>query len=131
MIKGNSKFLMFMRLFALGFMGGTIYLLMFVRYCFYDQMMEALQCTNAQLGFLNTICAIIATPLGLVGAYLADKYDAKKIILLSVGGITVITFVYGFFANSYFASIVAFIAQPVALMSYWACLIKVYQQFRR
>ena len=57
MIKGNNGFLKFMRLFSLGYMGGTIYLLMYVRYVFYAQVMDALQCTNAQLGFLNTICS--------------------------------------------------------------------------
>ena len=57
MIKGNNGFLKFMRLFSLGYMGGTIYLLMYVRYVFYAQVMDALQCTNARLGFLNTICS--------------------------------------------------------------------------
>ena len=97
MIKGNSKFLKFMRLFALGYMGGTIYLLMYVRYVFYDQMMAALQCTNAQLGFLNSVCSLVSLPLGFIGPYWVDKLDAKKVLLFSIGGMTVVTFVYGFF----------------------------------
>ncbi len=124
MIKGDNGFLRFMRLFSLGYMGGTIYLLMYVRYCFYDQMMEALQCTNAQLGFLNTICTIAGLPFFIAGPYWADKFDAKKIILLSVGGITLVTFVYAFFCTSYTASIICFIAQALVMVSYWSCLIK-------
>ena len=77
MIKGNSKFLKFMRLFALGYMGGTIYLLMYVRYVFYDQMMAALQCTNAQLGFLNSVCSLVSLPLGFIGPYWVDVYKRQ------------------------------------------------------
>ena len=94
MIKGNNGFLKFMRLFSLGYMGGTIYLLMYVRYVFYAQVMDALQCTNAQLGFLNTICSIVSFPLSLIGAYWADKLDAKNVILFSVSGITALSFIW-------------------------------------
>ena len=124
MIKGDNKFLKFMRLFALGYMGGTIYLLMYVRYCFYDQMMEALQCTNAQLGFLNTVCSLAGIPFLIHGPMWADRFDAKKILMISIGGMTLVTFVYGFFATSYTASIICFIAQALVMVSYWSCLIK-------
>lgn len=124
MIKGDTKFLRFMRLFSLGFMGGTIYLLMYVRYCFYDQMLQALQCTNAQLGFLNTVCSLAGVPFILIGPYLADKYDAKRIIVLSVGGMTLVTFIYAIFASSYTAAIICWIAQGLVMISYWSCLIK-------
>ena len=124
MIKGNSKFLKFMRLFALGYMGGTIYLLMYVRYVFYDQMMAALQCTNAQLGFLNSVSSLVSLPLGFIGPYWVDKLDAKKVLLFSIGGMTVVTFVYGFFANSYTASVICFVAQALVMVCYWSCLIK-------
>ncbi|MBE6031024.1 MAG: MFS transporter [Clostridiales bacterium] len=120
----QSPFRKWMGLISLGYMGGTIYLLMYVRYCFYDQMMEALQCTNAQLAFLNTICSILGFPLSFVGAFLADKLDAKKIIVFSVGGITVITFVYALFASSYSMAVLAFIAQAFVMTAYWAALIK-------
>ncbi len=124
MIKGNNRFLRFMRLFSLGFTGGTIWLLMYVRYCFYDQMKEALDCTNAQLGFLNTAWAVVAFPLGIIGAYLADKYDAKNIILLSIGGMTAVTFIYGLFSSSYTASVICWIMQGVVTLAYWPCLVK-------
>lgn len=124
MIKGNNGFLKFMRLFALGYMGGTIYLLMYVRYVFYDQMMAALGCTNAQLGFLNSVCSLVSLPLGFIGPYWVDKLDAKKVLLFSIGGMTAVTFVYGFFANSYTASVICFVAQAIVMVCYWSCLIK-------
>ncbi|MBE6031047.1 MAG: MFS transporter [Clostridiales bacterium] len=124
MIKGDNAFLKFMRLFALGYMGGTIYLLMYVRYCFYDQMIEAIGCTNAQLAFLNTICSLAGIPFLIHGPMWADKFDAKKILLLSIGGMTLVTFIYAFFCTSYTASVICFVAQALVMVSYWSCLIK-------
>lgn len=120
----QSPFRKIMGLVSLGYMGGTIYLLMYVRYCFYDQMMDALQCTNTQLGFLNTICSIFSFPLSLIGAYLADKFDAKKIIVFSIGGMTLVAFVYALFANSYTMSVAVFVAQAFVMTAYWPSLIK-------
>ena len=124
MIKGNNGFLKFMRLFSLGYMGGTIYLLMFVRYVFYEQTMTALNCTNTQLGFLNTICSIVSFPLSLIGAYWADKLDAKNVILFSVSGITALSFIWAIFPHSYTVALLIFVGQAIVMMAYWACLVK-------
>lgn len=124
MIKGNNGFLKFMRLFSLGYMGGTIYLLMYVRYVFYEQTMTALNCTNAQLGFLNTICSIVSFPLSLIGAYWADKLDAKKVILFTVSAITALSFIWAIFPHSYTVAVLIFVGQAIVMMAYWACLIK-------
>jgi len=82
MIKGDSSFLKFMRLLTLGYVGGTIYCLMYIRYVFYDQMIQLMGCTNAQLGFLTTVSSTTSLCLFLVGPYLADKLDAKRVITL-------------------------------------------------
>ena len=124
MIKGNNGFLKFMRLFSLGYMGGTIYLLMYVRYVFYEQTMTALNCTNTQLGFLNTICSIVSFPLSLIGAYWADKLDAKNVILFSVSGITALSFIWAIFPHSYTVALLIFVGQAIVMMAYWACLVK-------
>ena len=48
----NARY--YLSLLALGMGGSTIWLLMYIRYVFYDPMLEALGCTNAQLGALLT-----------------------------------------------------------------------------
>ena len=123
-MKQQSTFRKYAGLFSLGYMGGTIYLLMYVRYCFYDQMIEFIGCTNAQLGFFNTICSIISFPLSFVGAYLSDKLEAKSILIFSIGGMTLVTFVYAMFCQSYAAGVICFIAQALVMTCYWATLIK-------
>ncbi len=124
MIKKQGTFMKYMRLITLGYVGGTIYCLMYIRYVFYDQMMALMNCTNAQLGLLNSTSSIISLSLFLVGPFLADKFDAKRVITFAIGGITVLTFIFAIFVSNYSIALVIWGLQPVILMSYWACLVK-------
>lgn len=78
MITKQGTLMKFLRLFTLGYIGGTIYCLMYIRYVFYDQMLELMGCTNVQLGLLNTVSSSVMLALFLVGPYLADKLDCQK-----------------------------------------------------
>ena len=124
MIKKQGVFMKYMRLITLGYVGGTIYCLMYIRYVFYDQMRALMGCTNAQLGLLNTVSSTISLALFLVGPYLADKLDAKRVITFAIGGITVLTFIFAAFVSNYNMALVVWGLQPIVLMPYWACLIK-------
>ena len=120
----QSKFRKYMGLISLGYMGGTIYVLMFIRYVFYDQMIQIMNINNTQLGLLNTVCAVVGFITSIPGAYLADKFDAKKIIVWSVGAITALTFIYAAFVDSYTVALIIWGAQSLVMFSYWPCLIK-------
>ena len=120
----QSKFRKYMGLISLGYMGGTIYVLMYIRYVFYDQMIQIMNINNTQLGLLNTVCAIVGFITSIPGAYLADKFDAKKIIVWSVGAITALTFIYAAFVDSYTVALIIWGAQSLVMFSYWPCLIK-------
>lgn len=113
-----------MGLISLGYMGGTIYVLMYIRYVFYDQMIQIMNINNTQLGLLNTVCAVVGFITSIPGAYLADKFDAKKIIVWSVGAITALTFIYAAFVDSYTVALIIWGAQSLVMFSYWPCLIK-------
>lgn len=120
----QSKFRYWMGLLSLGYMGGTMYLLLYVRYVFYDQMIQVMNCTNAQLGLLNTAAAAIGTIVAIPGAYLADKWDAKFTIVRSIGLITLITFIFPFAMHSYTLALILFAAQSCARIGYWPSLVK-------
>ena len=124
MIKKQGTFMKYMRLITLGYVGGTIYYLMYIRYVFYDQMMELMGCTNAQLGLLNTVSQTISLALFLVGPYLADKLEAKKVITVAIGGITILTFIFAAFVSNYNFALVIWGLQPIVMMPYWVCLVK-------
>ena len=124
MITKQGTFMKFLRLFTLGYVGGTIYCLMYIRYVFYDQMLELMGCTNVQLGLLNTVSSSVMLALFLVGPYLADKLDAKRVITFAIGGITVLTFIFAMFVSHYNIALIIWGLQPIVMMPYWACLVK-------
>ena len=124
MITKQGTLMKFLRLFTLGYVGGTIYCLMYIRYVFYDKMLELMGCTNVQLGLLNTVSSTISLALFLVGPYLADKLDAKRVITFAIGGITVLTFIFAMFVSHYNIALIIWGLQPIVMMPYWACLIK-------
>lgn len=86
-----SKTKYWLTLLALGMCGGSIYIIPYIRYVFYTQMMEIMQCTNTQLASLNSVYAIIASCLFVPGGILADKVNAKKLLLFSLAGTTLLT----------------------------------------
>ena len=45
-------------LIILGTIGGLVYLIPLIRYTFYDQMMEALHLTDAQIGDIGAVYGI-------------------------------------------------------------------------
>lgn len=120
----NPKTRYGLSLLALGYMGGTIYCLIYLRYIFYDQMLMAMQCTNQQLGFLNTTNASASLICGIFGAYLADKWDAKNIIIVAGGGVSILTYIYGMFCNSYTVAVAVWFLLAIVMAPYWAALIK-------
>ena len=120
----QSAFRKWMGLITLGYTGGSIFVLMYIRYVFYDQMMQTMQVTNTQLALLTTVSGVMLAIVKIPGAVLSDKFDAKKIIVFSIGGITVITFVFAAFITSYTMALVLWGCQAAVLFAYWPCLIK-------
>ena len=62
----------------------VVYMIPFIQYTLYDPMLNALQCSNTQLGFLLSIYGLGNVFGAPIGGWLADKFDYKKITLWSV-----------------------------------------------
>ena len=121
----NEKVRYWLSLLSLGFMGGTIYILPYIRYVFYDQMIGTMQITNTQIGILSTIYAVMVSLSAIPGAFMADKIDAKKTILVSIGGTTILAFIYAAFVNSYQVAIIIWALLGITTSTaYWPSLIK-------
>ena len=58
-----------------------VYATPFIQYVFYDSLVEVLQCTNQQLGYLITIFGI-GNLLAPFGGALSDKFNMLKIYIL-------------------------------------------------
>lgn len=57
----------------------VVYMIPFIQYTLYDPMLNALQCSNTQLGFLLSIYGLGNVFGAPIGGWLADKFDYKKI----------------------------------------------------
>ena len=81
--QAKAKWLRFLIL-ILG--GGTIYKLANLKDAFYIPMQEYMGLSHTEIGTLLSANAIIATALFVVGGYLADRFDTRKLIPLGLIG---------------------------------------------
>ncbi len=114
----------FMALLSLGYMGGTIYLTTYLKATFYTQLLDTMNMTNTQLGLVTTIVNSTALILSVPGAYLSDKFDAKKIIVFSVTGVTVLAFMFPLFVRNFATFSVFQCVNGLVTVAYWPSLVK-------
>ncbi len=94
------------QILALGVAGGSIYLIPYVRYVFYDWQMGAMGISNAQLGLLTTAYTIGNMILYIPGGIIADKYNTKKCIIASLIMTTILTLIFAFTMGSYVLALI-------------------------
>lgn len=123
-MKKQSTFRKYAVLVSLGFMGGTIWSTSYVRFAFYTQLIDSLHITNTQLGLVSTITNALSFVLTLPGAYLSDKLEAKKVILVSCGGISLLALLFPLYVHGYGTYIFFQCANAVVVAAYWGCLMK-------
>lgn len=75
------------------------YQLPYLKFTFYDQMMEALSMNDLQLGYLGTAVSFASTCSYPIGGYLAGKFSMKSMMVTSLAGLTACTIVFAFSTN--------------------------------
>lgn len=120
----NSKIRKYLSILALSAAGGSIYLIPYIRYVFYDHQIAAMGISNQQLGLLTTIYAIGCMCLYVPGGIVADKSSTRKCILFSLISTTILTLVYAF-SMSYTSSLVIwFLFSFTTTFVFWGSLFK-------
>ena len=119
-----SKFRKYATVVALGFAGGTIYLLPYIRYTFYDAQIAAMGITNTQSSTLLTIYTIVNMIMYIPGGILADKFRPKKALIISLVATGILAFIYAFTMSYGIALVVwAGLSFSTAFV-FWAALLK-------
>lgn len=84
----------YLTLIVLGLAGGSIYIFPYLKYVFYDPLINVLHISNAQSGLLLTMYAIGCVILYIPGGILADKVNPKKALILSLLATTILTLLF-------------------------------------
>ena len=108
---------------SLGYMGGVIWLFTYMRYVFYDQMIQTMQCTNTQLVIVGTYTTILGFALMVPGGYFSDKFDAKHSICVAGAWVTGVLIVFGIW-TTYPMFLICSFSLCFGMLTYWASLLK-------
>lgn len=84
-------------LIILSMIAGMVYLTPLIRFSFYDQMLEALSISDVQLGTIGGIYGIFNVIGYLPSGFLAERFNTKKLLILSTLGMCLVTVWYCFY----------------------------------
>ena len=87
----NNNLKKYLTLIILGLAGGSIYIFPYLKYVFYDPLIQVLHISDTQSGLLLTMYAIGCVILYIPGGILADKMNPKKALMLSLAVATILT----------------------------------------
>ncbi|MEI3101404.1 MAG: MFS transporter [Oscillospiraceae bacterium] len=122
MSKNTKRFLL---LLALGIAYGFMYVMPYMKSSFYDQMIAAMGCTNAQLGSLMTCYAVACTVSYLPGGWIGDKFSPKPVLLVSIFGQAALSFLFMFTYQSYTMAVIIWLLMGLTGgFAFWPAMMK-------
>lgn len=104
--------------------GGSIYLIPYIRYVFYDHQIQAMGITNQQLGLLTSIYAIGAMILYAPGGIIADRTSPKKCMVGSLLATTFLTILYAFNMGYTISLVIWLLLAITTTFVFWTALFK-------
>lgn len=120
--KGKAQ--KYLAILALSLAGGSIYLLPYLKYIFYDQMISVMEITNTQMGSMVSFYSIGCMLLYIPGGILADKFSTKKSLILSLLATAVLTVLYGVTLNYTLSLVIWFLLSITTAFIFWSALMK-------
>lgn len=114
---------------ACAFLYSTMYLLPYIKYIFYDAIVEVTGFTNTQIGFTLTVYIIASIICTLPSGWLADKYDPKKLLVISGIAHFAVSLLALVFIKNYTMTLVCFFAMGItSLLGFWSPVFKAVAQ---
>lgn len=114
---------------ACAFLYSTMYLLPYIKYIFYDAIVEVTGFTNTQIGFTLTVYIIASIICTLPSGWLADRYDPKKLLVISGIAHFAVSLLALVFIRNYTMTLVCFFAMGItSLLGFWSPVFKAVAQ---
>jgi MFS family permease len=101
------------------------YLIPYMAYDFYNQFLEAYHVSDAQMGWLLTAFASSAVPSYFIGGWIADVFNAKKLLVTSCVGTGLISFAVSFSSSFTVLVILFFLFGVTAICLNWTAYLKI------
>ncbi len=123
-MKKKSNALKYVSLFSLSLSFASIYSLVYIKYVLYNPMIEAFGISNAQMGMLMSVYAVLCMILYIPGGIVADEISTKKILVLSLLVHSVLSIFLSFSMQYTIAVVVWFLFGITSGFAFWAALVK-------
>lgn len=121
----NSRVKRYVAITALGLVYGTMFNLPYIKYVFYDAMIDGMGVSNTKLGLLLTVYTIVSTAGLLPGGWIADRFKTKGIIVGSAFLNGIICFFFMFTMKNYACAMITWIVSAIAgVTAFWAAILK-------
>lgn len=110
---------------ACAFMYSSMYLLPYIKYIFYDAIVEATGFTNTQIGFTLTVYIVASIICTIPSGWLADRFEPKKLLCISGIAHTAASILTLIFMRNYIMTLVCFfIMGCTSLLAFWSPVFK-------
>lgn len=96
-VRNNMKKNRTLVLVILSLIAGMAYLTPLIRFSFYDQMKEAMQLTDVQIGSIGAIYGVFNVACYVPSGILAEKFNTKKLLIISTLAMCLVTIWYSFY----------------------------------
>ena len=108
--------------------GATIYYMPYLRWMYYDTLLEASGLNNTQFGFTMSVLGITSMIFYPFGGVLADRCKANILLCISMVGTGLLGFWYATFPG-YIAQIIIFGGWGVlCTLTFWSAMMKATRQ---
>ena len=111
-------------LLILSLIAGLVYLTPFLRFSFYDQMKEALQISDLQMGSIGFIYGLFNVLGYIPTGFIAEKFSTKKMLILSCLGMAVTTIWYSTFPDFWCIMVIHALYGVFSVWTFWSPYLK-------
>jgi len=119
-----SKFKKYLALLLLSLGGGTIYIVPYYKYNYYDALMQASGLNNTQLGVLLAVYGSLAMIFYLPGGAIADKFSARILFTFSMISTGLLTLWYGTMPGYTTILIIHGLMAVTTVLTFWSAFLK-------